>query len=208
MDVEKLKNKLIILEGPDRAGKSSIGQLLADYLNKNKISTILTYQPGDLNWGVDAALVRSLCKDSRHNLHPLSNFFAFQLDRVEQIDKIVEPALKSGKTVISDRWSYSTIAYQLYGQQLLEKYKIPKAVLDWLISSAIITKEPDYVLYFYKKVSNEVPNKYDKFDNANNSFMQRVNDAYEMMYKKYNNWIKIESGNNSEETLKNILSKL
>ena len=207
MDLSKFKNRLLILEGGDSSGKSSVGNMLVDYLNNNGIDTIFTFQPGDTNWGVNAAITRSWCKDKRHNFHPLANFFAFQLDRVEQTDKIIVPALEAGKTVISDRWNYSTIAYQMYGKQLLEKYNMPEDVLNWLLTTAITSKEPDYVFYFPDVInSNRKDDVNDEFDNAPSSFKERVHNAYERMYDKYDNWIKVQAGNSVEETFNNLLN--
>ena len=207
MNLDKWKNKLIIFEGGDSTGKTSVAKALTKYLNNNGIETVFTFQPGDINWGTNAAITRSWCKDKRHNLHPLANFFAFQLDRVEQTDKIIVPALAEGQTVISDRWNYSTIAYQMYGKQLIEKYKMPEDVLNWLLTTAITSKEPDKVFYFPEKLNvDREDSKDDLFDNASSSFIDRVHNAYEDLYEKADNWVKIKPGISIEETLERVLS--
>lgn len=207
MDLQWWRNRLIVFEGGDSNGKSSVANLLVDHLNNNNIETILTFQPGDTNWGPLASMFRSLCKDKRWNLHPLSNFFAFQLDRVEVTDKVVTPALAEGKTVISDRWNYSTYAYQMYGKELITKYGVPTAVLNWLMQTAITSRDPDYVFYFPEKIkSNRKDDKNDEFDNAPNDFMRRVDEAYERMYNHYDNWIRVNPGKSAEETLQKILN--
>ncbi len=206
MDLEKWKNKLIVFEGQDKTGKSSVAKALVEYLNNNNIKTVFSFQPGDENWGPMAAMMRSLCKDKRWNLHPLANFFAFQLDRVEQTDKVVAPALERGETVISDRWNYSTKAYQLYGKGLISDYNMPEEVLNWLLEAAIISREPDHVFYFPEKlnvVRHDSIN--DEFDNAGDDFMTRVHNAYEQMYNDSNNWIRITPGNSVDETLESVL---
>jgi len=202
----KWKNRLIVLEGADSSGKSSVANLLTDYLNNNGIETILTFQPGDSNWGPLAPILRSLCKDKRWDLHPLANFFAFQLDRVEQTSKVVIPALSLGKTVISDRWNYSTYAYQLYGKELITKYNMPKEVLEWLLETAIISKNPDYVFYFPEKInSNRKDDPNDTFDKAGNDFFMRVHNAYEELANKNSNWVRVSPGYSAEDTMKKIL---
>lgn len=200
------KNKLIVFEGGDKTGKTSVAQALSDYLNKNGIKTHFTFQPGDTNWGPLAATMRSICKDRRWNLHPLANFFAFQLDRVEQTDKIIVPALTSGDTVISDRWNYSTYAYQIYGKGLITEYNMPEDVLNWLMETAITSREPDYVFYFPEKLNVERhDNANDAFDHADDAFMSRVHSAYEVLCEKYDNWIRVSPGNSVEATLDIVL---
>lgn len=205
-DLSKWENKLVVFEGADKTGKTSVAHLLSDYLNKNGIETVFTFQPGDTNWGPLAQFFRSLCKDKRWNLHTLSNFFAFQLDRVEQTDKVVVPALEQGKTVISDRWNYSTYAYQLYGKQLIKEYNIPEEVLTWLLDAAITSRNPDFVIYFRDTLDVERDDDLnDSFDRAGHEFFKRVKDAYDRLYDRNTNWLLASPGNNAEETLENVL---
>jgi dTMP kinase len=206
--MDKLRNKLIVFEGGDRTGKSSVAQLLNKHLNDNDIPSILTFQPGDTRWGIEATIMRSLCKDKRHNLHPLSNFFAFLLDRVEVTDKIVNPYLADGYTVISDRWHYSTVAYQLHGKQLLEKYQMPKDVLEWLNDLAIQSKEPDLVVYFPEKLEvYRDSDDNDQFENVEDTFFDRVHKAYEEMAQR-DNWLRMLPGDSEKDTFANLLEKL
>lgn len=205
-NIEKWKNKLIVFEGSDCTSKTSVANALVDYLNKNGVDTIFTFQPGDSNWGPLAPVLRSLCKDKRWDLHPLANFFAFQLDRVEQTSKVVIPALSEGKTVISDRWNYSTYAYQLYGKELVTKYNMPKDVLEWLLETAIVSRPPDYVFYFPEKINaNRKDDANDAFDKASEDFFKRVHDAYEELANKYSNWIRVLPGYSAEDTMNKIL---
>ncbi len=205
MNIERFRNKLIVFAGSDRCGKSSVAQLLYKYLNDNGVDTVFTFQPGDSAYGTFAPMMRSLCKDKRYNLHPLANMFAFLLDRVEQTSKIIEPSLKEGKTVISDRWSYCTYAYQLKGKQMLGSYGIDEHVADWLISSASICREPDIVFYFPEKLNvkrDDDPN--DNFDAASDDFMDRVHEGYEELAVRFN-WIRVLPGVSAEDTLNRIL---
>ena len=205
MKLEDFRNRLIIFIGSDQTGKTSVAHLLNTYLNDNGVESIFTFQPGDSAYGTFAPLMRSLCKDKRYNLHPLANMFAFLLDRVEQTSKIIEPAIKEGKSVISDRWSYCTYAYQLKGKQMLGSYGIDEHVADWLISSASVCREPDLVFYFPEKINvkrDDDPN--DAFDAAPNDFMDRVHEGYEELAARFN-WIRVTPGTSAEDTLNKIL---
>lgn len=203
--MEHYRNKLIVFEGLDRSGKSSIAKRLNEYLNQHNIPSIYTFQPGDTRWGTNAVLIRSLCKDKRHNLHPLSNFFAFLLDKVEHTDKVVVPYLEDGYTVISDRWHYSNIAYQLYGKQLLKEYNVPEEVALWLNQTAIQCKDPDIVLYFPDKLNiHRDEDVNDSFDNETIKFFERVKKSYNEMAEK-NNWVVITPAATEETTFYKVL---
>jgi type II secretory pathway predicted ATPase ExeA len=71
-DFNIFENKLIVFEGTDFTGKTSVAKLFADVLNDKDIPAIYTFQPGDSNYGTLAPVIRSLCKDKRWGLHPLS----------------------------------------------------------------------------------------------------------------------------------------
>ncbi len=204
--LERFRNKLIVFEGYDKTGKSSVAKLLADTLESEGIPTTFTFQPGDTAWGTDAAIMRSMRIDKRHNLHPLSNLFAFLLDRTEQVDKIVLPALNEGKTVISDRWWYSTIAYQFYGKQLMSKFLLSKEFAYWMNSIASLSKVPDVVFYFPEALNvRRAIDINDQFETAGNSFGSRVKDAYEDMANSLNEFKTVTPGQHPLETLKTLL---
>ena len=159
---------------------------------------------------VNASILRSLCKDKRWNLHPLSNMYAFFLDKVEQITKIVKPALDDGKTVVSDRWHYSTTAYQFFGKQIIEKYNLKPEVVDWLNYTSELGCIPDVVFYFPEKIKKikgiriSDQGGEDLFETANDSFMDRVRWAYEEMASKHK-FKKVQLCKTAEETLESLL---
>jgi len=206
INYEIFRNKLCVFEGADSVGKSSVAKILAEKLSLHgMIESIFTFQPGDTAYGKHAETIRSFCKDKRYGFHELSNLFLFLADRVEVTDKVVRPALEAGKTVISDRWSYSTVAYQLCGKQLADR--LPQAVVDWLLGSDInLCPEPDYVFYFPQKILSSRPEDHnDTFETAGGDFFSRVHEAYDIM-SGAKNWYRIYPGESAEETVDDILS--
>src|SRR5208337_2047886 len=191
-NLEKFRNRLIVMEGGDENGKSTIAQLLVKKLNDSNIPTLLTFQPGDFNYGVLAPIMRSLCKDKRWNLHPLSNMYAFYLDRIEQMDKVIIPALKEGKAVVSDRFWFSTDAYQYHGKEIMKDYNMPKEVADWFSRNSEMGHSPDVVYYFPEKIVKPLgerksdTGKNDLFETAGSSFEARVHEAYERLAQEFN----------------------
>lgn len=212
INYEKFRNKLIVIEGADSTSKTTVARLLVNSLIENNIPTILTAQPGDVAYGPLASIIRSLCKDKRWDLHPLSNMYAFFLDKVEQVTKVVEPALKEGKTVVSDRWWHSTTAYQFYGKQIIEKYGLSQDVADWLNSTSELGVNVDVVFYFPEKIEKPQgvrisdQGKADLFETADEAFFRRVREAYEMLANdpKYK-FKRVPLGSTAEDTLNHLL---
>ena len=188
MNIENFRNKLIVFESPDHSGKTTITPLLTNYLNNNGIPTIATKQPGDLNYGGHAEIMHSLAKDKKHNLDPLTGLFVFLADRSENTSKIIEPALIKGFSVVCDRYWYSTIAYQFFGKQLLEKYNLNIEFAEWMNKVASHSVEPDIVFYFNRPdelIKTTIDNQNDTFETESDKFKQRVKKAYLMMCEKY-----------------------
>lgn len=219
--LDKFKNKFIVFEGADSSGKSSVAKLLTekinDSFNKDEIdfTAQFTFQPGDQTYGTIAPLIRSLCKDKRWELSKCGNLFAFLLDRAECIDKIVRPRLKQGQTIILDRYTYSTIAYQLFGKQIYDDIATlcgeeqASILLSWF-RNPYPDVSPHIVYYFPEKVGNRKDDDYDLFDRASKEFSIRVQNAYEQMYLEHNQikgpkWIKIKPGSSAEETLERVI---
>lgn len=204
--LKKFKGKYILFEGLDSTGKSSVAKLMSELLTQNGIKNINTFEPGG-DWNQLSVLIRSLCKDKRWNLEKESNLFIFMMDRIEHFRKVVEPNLKKGITVIQDRGSPSTIAYQLYGQQILrdiEKIhgRQVGAAFEKYISYPLGIK-PDITYYFPIRVGKRVDSNNDKFDKASKEFIKRVEESYNAQYQQ-NNWIKVIPGKSAQETLENI----
>ena len=104
----------ITFEGADGCGKTTQIQLIKEYLDKKNIENILTREPGGSDLGVH------LRKILLHYENPVSNIaetFLYLADRAQHIEYKIKPALESGKIVLCDRHTDSTIAYQGYGRE-------------------------------------------------------------------------------------------
>jgi dTMP kinase len=97
----------IVLEGIDGCGKSTHAKLLADWLKDGGRDVLLTSEPTD---GKVGRLVREILS-GRAEVDPRTLALLFTADRVEHVREIRE-AQDAGKAVISDRYYYSTVAYQ------------------------------------------------------------------------------------------------
>jgi dTMP kinase len=96
----------ISLEGVDGSGKSTQAQLLVEALGPE---TVPIREPG----GTDAAeRIRELLADPAVPLEPLAELMLFCAARADLTERVIRPALEAGRTVVSDRFSDSSVAYQ------------------------------------------------------------------------------------------------
>lgn len=101
------RGRLIVLEGGDGTGKSTQARLLGQHLN-----AVVTRQAGGTPFG---SKLREITLDSETaGLSDRAEALLYMADRAEHVAALVEPALARGQHVVSDRWAYSTLAYQGY----------------------------------------------------------------------------------------------
>lgn len=107
---------LISFEGVDGSGKSTQARLLYDYLTASNFNTLFIREPG----GTPVSeVVRAILLDNSHKqMSARAELLLFLAARAELVDKVIEPALKQGKIIITDRFSDSTLAYQIDGRKL------------------------------------------------------------------------------------------
>jgi dTMP kinase len=106
----------ITFEGLDGSGKTTQIKRLAAWMRKRGIESVVTRQPGGTETG---DRIRELLLDSRSSsLAPLAEMALMFADRAQAIAEVIEPALAAGKTVLCDRFTDSTEAYQGGGREL------------------------------------------------------------------------------------------
>ncbi|MBI2051362.1 dTMP kinase [Candidatus Roizmanbacteria bacterium] len=181
--------KFIAIEGIDGSGKTTQANRLKDILSK-KTSVFLTKQPTD---GPIGKFIRQVISGEL-KLPPVSFQYLFAADRqVHQVEVLKQ--LEGGKTVITDRYFWSAIAYGLYergsrnfekdGKQLLvslsllsmyHQFVIPDATFYLDISAETAMKrvskmKKELELYEKKEALNHVRRAYrwiiDIFDKEN-----------------------------------------
>jgi dTMP kinase len=103
------QGKLIALEGLDGVGKTTQARLLARHLSHLGLPVILTREPTD---GYFGQKIRRIIRHGREGLTPEAELELFIADRREHVQEVIRPALADGKIVITDRYYFSSMAYQ------------------------------------------------------------------------------------------------
>jgi len=120
----------IVFEGIDGSGKSTHIKALTDELRGRGYSVLTTSEPSRDRIG---NFIRRYAERNDHRLTPETEALLFAADRFEHVMTIIEPALKRGRIVISDRYLYSSLAYQ--GAGGLD--------LDWIREMNQFAPKPD-----------------------------------------------------------------
>lgn len=100
--------RLIAFEGIDGTGKSTQISLLAEVLRQDGLEVVVTREPTDGPFG---QRIRQLYQ-SRDSVSRQEELALFVADRREHVAGLIAPALAQGKVVLTDRYYFSTAAYQ------------------------------------------------------------------------------------------------
>jgi dTMP kinase len=98
---------LVVIEGIDGAGKSTVAGRLCDYFAQQGFEFVRSKEPTDGPWGKK---LRSSGETGRLSLEEELELFI--RDRREHVEQVIRPALAQGKIVLLDRYYFSTAAYQ------------------------------------------------------------------------------------------------
>ena len=110
------RGKFITFEGGEGCGKSTQVKRLKEALEHEGVETVLTREPGG-TWLSEE--IRRLIKDQETDAPcDRSELLLFLAARAQLVKNVIRPALETGKWVLSDRFSDSTLAYQGYGRGL------------------------------------------------------------------------------------------
>ncbi len=126
---------LIVLEGIDGSGKSTVARFLAETLRTRGIEVLLTREPWDSEAG---RRLRELLALPKRASTPREEFELFHEDRIQHVRQVVRPAQERGDWVVQDRTFFSTAAYQ--GALGLDVEEI-------LALSRKVAPEPDLALF-------------------------------------------------------------
>jgi|SRR5579862_1537884 len=106
----------ITFEGPEGSGKSTQLHLLAERLRASGLDVVETQEPGGTPIGVQ---IRQVLLDAKNReLCPTAELLLMFASRAQNVDECILPALAAGRTVLSDRFTDSTLVYQGSGRGL------------------------------------------------------------------------------------------
>lgn len=136
-----MKNKFIVIEGLEGAGKTTAQQVLIDVLKQQGIQDmVFTREPGGTPL---AEKLRTLIKEGidGEQVTDEAELLMLYAARVQLVNTVIKPALARGAWVIGDRHDLSSQAYQGGGRGL------DRQLMDSLRQTVLGDFTPDLTLY-------------------------------------------------------------
>ena len=103
-----MRGKLVSIEGIDGCGKSTHARLLARWLRSKGYKVIVTDEP--TNGPIGRIIKRILRGELK--VPVAAEALLFAADRLHHAEKLIIPAMRAGKIVITERYTYSSLTYQ------------------------------------------------------------------------------------------------
>lgn len=177
-----MKGKFIVLEGPDRCGKSTQAKLLYNYLLEQGCDVVLTREPGGTP---TAEKIRQIVLEPGLDVRPVAELLLYEASRAQHTQEKIIPALQEGKVVICERYTMSTCAYQGYARGIDLK------LIDTVNDIATTGLKPDLTLVFL------MSDKYfasrgeylfsDRLEREDKDFRQNMRQGYKNMVERTEN---------------------
>ena len=202
----KKKPFFIVFEGVEGCGKSFQSKKLFNNLKKKRISTLLTREPGGTR---SAELIRNLIlkdyfsKNTKEKFDKYTDTLLYLAARNEHIKNKIRPALKKKQIVICDRFTDSTLAYQVYGKKVNFNFinNIHKFILNGLKPNITFILKVSSNSSRKRLIKRKTKNRYDNFAQ---SFYSRAQKSFLKIAKGKNNYFVLDSSDNDSILEKKI----
>ncbi len=129
--------RLIVIEGLDGAGTTTQAKRLVEHVRAKGGKAHSTREPSD---GPVGRLIREMLTGNHaianQKLSQSTFGLLFAADRLDHMQREVEPKLAAGELVVSDRWYHSSLAYQGTG-----------AERDWIAMLNARARKPDLTIF-------------------------------------------------------------
>lgn len=199
------KGKLIVVDGLEGAGKSTIIKEIEHYLKPHVPDILLTREPGGTMVG---EAVRTLIKTiSIEEMNFEAELLLLYAARIQLLAQVIYPALDAGRWVIADRFELSSFAYQGGGRGLARD-KIQK-----LSNLFLEGFSPD--LTFFLDISPDqglgrvkTRGEMDRIEQESLEFFMRVRNAYHAEIHNMPNVVCIDASRSTEQVKSDVLERL
>lgn len=198
------RGKFIVFEGGEGSGKSTILEMIYEYLIENNINCIKTREPGGIQISED---IRKIILDTKNtSMDGKTEALLYTAARRQHLVERVVPKLNDGVIVLCDRFIYSSLAYQGYarGIGMSDIYQINKfAVGEYMPDLNILFDvSPEIGL---SRINKNKGREVNRLDLEKMDFHNKVREGYHKLYEgNKDKFIKIDAEKSIEEVFSEV----
>jgi len=197
------RGRFITFEGPEGSGKSTQLRMLGERLRAAGIDVLETQEPGGTPIGVQ---IRHILLDSKNReLCPTAELLLMFASRAQNVDQSILPALSEGRTVLSDRFTDSTLVYQGVGRGLGADvvYELDRIACRGLVPdmTLVIDIDPETGLARAHRRSARGDDSETRIEDQDIGFHRRVREAYQQLAADEPRRVRLIDGSQTREAV-------
>jgi len=199
------RGRFITFEGIDGSGKSTQARRLADHLRTTGHDIVLTREPGGSPGAEE--IRRLLVEGDPGRWSPETEILLFTAARRDHLERVIEPALADGKTVVSDRFADSTRVYQ--GATRGDLTQVVNALHTLMIGrepdlTLVIDMDPEIALSRgLARSSGE-----DRFEDFGADFQKTLREGFLDLARSSNRFTVIDGNRDADSVAKDVIAAL
>jgi dTMP kinase len=197
------RGRFLTFEGPEGSGKSTQLRLLGERLRTAGHDVMETQEPGGTAIGIQ---IRHVLLDAKNReLCPTAELLLMFASRAQNVDESILPALSAGRTVLSDRFTDSTLVYQGVGRGLGADvvYELDRIACRGLVPDLTllidIDAETGLARAHRRSVRTEDPET--RMEEQEMGFHRKVRDAYRQLAADEQQRIRLIDGSQTREAV-------
>lgn len=171
----------ISFEGTEGVGKTTLIRRIYEYLEQQNKDVVLTREPGGTPM---AEQIRSLLLSVNHEEKMCNDteLLLMYAARAQHLDLVVIPALNAGKTVLCDRFTDASFAYQCAGRGLSQEKLV-------LLNENFVTRMPDFTFWLDAPIEIGMTRArergaLDRFEQEKVTFFEKVRGGYKTLWQR------------------------
>ncbi|VTX77213.1 dTMP kinase [Acinetobacter ursingii] len=196
----------ISFEGTEGVGKTTLIRKIYEYFERQGEHLVLTREPGGTPL---AERVRDLLLAVNHEekMAHDTELLLIYAARAQHLEQVIVPALNAGKTVLSDRFTDASYAYQCAGRGL-SKEKLN------ILNQTFVSQMPDITFWLDAPIELGMSRArergaLDRFEQEKVEFFQRVREGYQQLHQLYPERVKrLDATQSPELVFEQALSHL
>ena len=198
-----MNGKLIVFEGPDGSGKTTILKNVNQKLTEQGYDIRVVREPGGTE--ISEKIREIIIDNDNINMAAKTESLLFAASRAQLVEEKIRPGLEKGEIILCDRFVLSSLLYQGVGRGLGidEVKKINDFATGDINPDLTIFFNIDYKTALIRKRANFSP---DRLENEEFDFHKKIFDAYLDIAEKYKDDIKqVDATRSIDEVSSDVL---
>lgn len=198
-----MNGKLIVFEGPDGSGKTTILKNVNQKLTEQSYNIRVVREPGGTE--ISEKIREIIIDNDNINMAAKTESLLFAASRAQLVEEKIRPGLENGEIILCDRFVLSSLLYQGVGRGLGidEVKKINDFATGDINPDLTIFFNIDYKTALIRKRANFSP---DRLENEEFDFHKKIFDAYLDIAEKYKDDIKqVDATRSIDEVSSDVL---